>query len=138
MDERRLRVLRGFQPKVVEPCILVVGGHARGCLAKGNGIPKHNGAEVKIVAQCTLLIVYNGGFKRLVVVRCPLEMVGIDHLRMRHLLHLHHALLRTIHPLNVGLGENESIGRFCLGSDVADKVGRTETTVQMKSSEHFV
>ena len=79
---------------------------------------------------------FDGGFKGLVAVRCPLEMVGIDHLRMRHLLHLHHALLRTIHPLNVGLGEDEGIGRFCLGSDVADKVGRTETTVQMKSSEH--
>lgn len=121
--ERRLRALGGFQTEVVEPCVLVVSSHARCCLAEGVGVPKHDGAEVKIIAEGAELVVNNGCFDGQVAIRCPLEMVGIDHLRMGHLQDLHHALLRAIDPLDVGLGDEERIGRFSLGSDVADKVG---------------
>ena len=66
-----------------------------------------------------------------------LEMVGIDHLGMGHLEDLQHTLLGAIDPLDVGLGDEERIGCFRLGGDVADEVGRTKTTVEMERSEHF-
>ena len=66
-----------------------------------------------------------------------LEMVSIDHLGMGHLEDLQHTLLGAIDPLDVGLCDEERIGCFRLGGDVADEVGRTKTTVEMERSEHF-
>ena len=104
---------------------------------EGVGVPEHDGAEVEIIAESTKLVVNDGGFEGLLAMVCALEMVGIDHLGVGHLQDLKHTLLGTIDPLDVGLGDEERIGCFRLGGDVADEVGRTKTTVEMERSEHF-
>ena len=57
---------------------------------------------------------------------------------LRYLEDLQHTLLGAIDPLDVGLCDEERIGCFRLGGDVADEVGRTKTTVEMERSEHYL
>ena len=118
-------------------------------------MPEHDCSEVEIVAEGAELVVDDGGFEwgdflarsgdcislsrrgRLRTRADALEMVGIDHLGMGHLEDLKHTLLGAIDPLDVGFCDEERIGCFRLGGDVADEVGRTKTTVEMERSEHF-
>ena len=106
--------VRCAKTQIVQACELVVCVHLGDDGFEFCSIPQQYGTKVKIVAECTYLVVDHGrliNFPFSIFHFQFIEMVGIDHRGTGHLHDLYHSFLAQIDPFNLGFETDHGVGR---------------------------
>ena len=120
-------IFRRPQPQVIQSCELVLGVHLCDQCFQFGGVPQQHATEIKIIAQCTDLIINHRGFGNgplSIVTLYFIKVVGIDHVRAGHFQHLYHTFLSQIHPFDLGFETDHGVRSVCFLSNLFDRLCR--------------